>query len=77
MRNERQLSILSEEELSEIASSMELETVDPGWIGANLVFEGIPSLSYLPARTLIMFDNALPCALTDITHLSLRRRLHR
>jgi len=59
MRNERQLSILSEEELSEIASGMELETVDPGWIGANLVFEGIPSLSYLPPRTLIMFDNGV------------------
>jgi hypothetical protein len=57
MRNERQLSILSEEELAEIASNMNLDTVDAGWIGANLVFEGIPNLSYLPARTLIMFGN--------------------
>ena len=59
MRNERQLSILSEEEMTEIASSMNLDLVDPGWIGANLVFEGIPSLSYLPPRTLIMFDNGV------------------
>lgn len=57
MRNERQLSILSEEELVEIASNMNLDMVDPGWIGANLVFEGIPNLSYLPPRTLIMFEN--------------------
>lgn len=57
MRNERQLSILSEEELLEIASNMGLDKVDAGWIGANLIFEGIPNLSYLPPRTLIMFEN--------------------
>lgn len=59
MRNERQLSILSEEELKDIADNMSLEKVDAGWIGANLVFEGIPDLSYLPARTLIMFDHGV------------------
>jgi len=59
MRNERQLSILSKEELSEIASNMNLEKLEPGWIGANLVFEGIAKLSYLPPRTLIMFDNGV------------------
>ena len=57
MRNERQLSILSEEELSEIALNMSLDVVEAGWIGANLIFEGIPNLSFLPARTLIMFEN--------------------
>ena len=57
MRNERQLSILSEEELVEIASGMNLDVVEAGWIGASLVFEGIPNLSYLPPRTLIMFEN--------------------
>lgn len=57
MRNERQLSILSEEELVEIAANMALDKVDAGWIGANLVFEGIPALSFLPSRTLIMFEN--------------------
>lgn len=57
MRNERQLSILSEEELVEIACNMDLDKVDAGWIGANLIFEGIPNLSYLPPRTLIMFEN--------------------
>lgn len=59
MRNERSLSILSEEELSQIADGMKLELVDPGWIGANLVFEGIPNMSYLPSRSLIMFDHGV------------------
>lgn len=59
MRNERHLSILSEEELIEIAAGMQVEKVDAGWIGANLVFEGIPNMSYLPPRTLIMFENGV------------------
>jgi len=59
MRNERQLSILSEEELDEVAANMNLERLEAGWIGANLVFEGIPNLSYLPPRTLIMFDHGV------------------
>ena len=59
MRNERHVSILSEEELVQIAAGMELERVEPGWIGANLVFEGIPNLSYLPPRTLIMFESGV------------------
>ena len=56
MRNERQFSILSEEELEEIAQTMGIEKVDAGWIGANLVMKGIPNLTYLPSRTLLMFD---------------------
>ena len=59
MRNERMLSILSEEELLDIASGLDVDVVDPGWIGANLVFEGIPNLSYLPSRTLIMFESGV------------------
>ncbi len=59
MRNERQISILSVEELAEIASGMGLDVVEPGWIGANLVLEGIPNMTYLPSRTLLMFDGGV------------------
>jgi len=59
MKNERQLSILSEEELKEIAHGMGIEKLDGGWVGANLVMEGIPSLSYLPSRTLLMFEGGV------------------
>ncbi|MGI9350036.1 MAG: MOSC domain-containing protein [Rhizobiaceae bacterium] len=59
MRNERQISILSEEELAEIAPAMGLDAVDAGWIGANLVFEGVANMSYLPPRTLILFDSGV------------------
>jgi len=59
MRNERQISILSVEELAQIAAGMGAETLEAGWIGANLVLEGIPHLSYLPPRTLLFFDGGV------------------
>jgi hypothetical protein len=57
MRNERQLSILSVEELAAIAADMGLTKIEPGWIGANLVLEGIPAMTYLPPRTLLFFPS--------------------
>ncbi len=57
MRNERQLSILSVEELAEIAADMGLTQIEPGWIGANLVLEGMPAMTYLPPRTLLFFPS--------------------
>ncbi|MEM7462074.1 MAG: MOSC domain-containing protein [Pseudomonadota bacterium] len=59
MRNERQVSILSVEELALIADDMGLKEVKPGWIGTNLVLEGIPDMSFLPPRTLLMFDGGV------------------
>jgi len=58
MRNERQVSILSVEELAEISQAMSVN-VEPGWIGANLVLQGIDHLSYLPPRTLLMFEGGV------------------
>lgn len=46
--NERQVSILSVEEMAEIAARMGLEALDPARLGASIVIEGIPDLSHLP-----------------------------
>ncbi len=59
MRNERQISILSVEELDEIAAAMEIDKLEPGWIGANIVVSGIANLSYLPPRTLLFFEGGV------------------
>lgn len=59
MRNERQVSILSVEELGLIAEAMGLERVEAGWIGANLVLSGIPDMSFLPPRTLLFFEGGV------------------
>ncbi|MEO0327530.1 MAG: MOSC domain-containing protein [Pseudomonadota bacterium] len=59
MRNEQQVSIVSVEELADISQGLGIERIDAGWIGANLVFEGIPNLTYLPSRTLLMFEGGV------------------
>ena len=48
IRNVRQLTILSAEELAQIASKMGIESIDPAWIGASMVIEGIPDFSHVP-----------------------------
>lgn len=59
MRNERQISILSVEELTEISVGLKVEEVEAGWIGANLVLKDIPNMSYLPPRTLLFFEGGV------------------
>ncbi len=53
IRNNRQWSALSMEELAMIARSMQLEDINPGWLGANLLVSGIPGWSGLPSMALI------------------------
>ena len=48
IRNVRQLSILSAEELAAIAAAMGLATLDPGLLGATMVISGIPDFTHLP-----------------------------
>ena len=59
IRNERQLSIVSDRELSQIAELMGIESVEPEWIGANVVITGVTHLSMLPPRTLFFFENGV------------------
>jgi MOSC domain-containing protein YiiM len=72
IRNERQLSIVSLEELAAIARLLDIPTLEAAWIGANVVLEGVPHLSYLPRGThlfspagaiLIVTDQNAPCTL--------------
>jgi hypothetical protein len=55
VRNDRQLTIVSSVELAEVAEAMDLPAIQPGWIGANLVFADIPRLTFLPAGTKLFF----------------------
>lgn len=57
IRNTRQLSALSAEELEQIRTKMELNTIDPSWVGANLVVEGIPDFSQLPPSSRLIAAN--------------------
>ncbi len=46
--NVRQLSVLSAEELAAIATTMGAGALDPAWLGASLVIEGIADFSHVP-----------------------------
>lgn len=48
IRNTRQLSIVSAEDLEAIAAALDLEVLDPAWLGASLVLRGIPDFSRIP-----------------------------
>lgn len=57
IRNTRQVSILSQEELAEVAAALEVPRVLPAWVGANLELRGIPNLTMLPPSTRIFFPD--------------------
>ncbi|TNJ42026.1 sulfurase [Phaeobacter sp. B1627] len=48
IRNVRQLTILSEEELALIADEMGLDHIDPRHLGASIVIRGIPDFTFVP-----------------------------
>ena len=48
IRNTRQLSILSVEEMDAIAKSIGLDALDPTTLGASIILRGIPDFTYVP-----------------------------
>lgn len=72
IRNVRQLSILSEEEMMRIAEGMGVERLDPALLGATVVLRGIPDFTHVPPSsrlqaseglTLVVDMENLPCVL--------------
>ena len=57
VRNARQVSLLSVEELREIAGAMGIVCVKPEWVGANMVTADIPSLTLLPPSSRLQFPS--------------------
>lgn len=72
IRNTRQFSILSAEELAQIAARMGVDRLDPALVGATMLVEGIPDFSHLPpgsrlqgerGATLVVDIENRPCQL--------------
>ena len=59
IRNVRQISILSVEEMAETATAMGIDELKPEWVGASLVLRGIPMLTQLPPSARLIFDSGL------------------
>ncbi len=72
IRNHRQLSIVDEAELAEIAVTLGIESIAPGTIADNICTRGIPDLTQLPRMTRLVFGSGavlmlggenLPCTI--------------
>ena len=59
IRNVRQLSVLSAEQLDEIAAEMSLTRLDPSYLGASLVLRGIPDFTHVPPSSRLQAVNGL------------------
>lgn len=59
IRNTRQISIVSEEELAAIATALEIPNIEPAWLGANLSVAGVPAFTCLPPSTRLIFEGGV------------------
>lgn len=57
IRNVRQVTIVSREEMAAIAAAMALPELRPEWLGANLVLAGLPDLTLLPPSSRLVFPS--------------------
>ncbi|MEM9786332.1 MAG: MOSC domain-containing protein [Pseudomonadota bacterium] len=57
IRNVRQLSVLSAEQLDEIAADCGLSELDPALAGASLVIRGIPDFTHVPPSSRLQFPD--------------------
>ncbi|MGB7319160.1 MAG: sulfurase [Planktotalea sp.] len=56
IKNARQLSIVSQEELEQIAANMGVDTLTPDLIGASVMLNGIPDWSHVPPASRLVAD---------------------
>ena len=59
IRNTRQISILSREELAEVAERLDIPDIRPEWVGANMVLRGIPDFTLIPPSSRLIFENGV------------------
>ena len=57
IRNVRQLSVLSQEEVDSIAKGCNLDTLDPTLLGASIIVKGIPDFSHLPPSSRLIAED--------------------
>lgn len=59
VRNARQISIVSVEELSRIAAALGLDALDPRWLGASMMVEGAPDFTRVPPSSRLIFEGGV------------------
>ncbi|MBA4495058.1 MOSC domain-containing protein [Paenactinomyces guangxiensis] len=70
--NRRQITVLSAEECMDIAEKLQIDSLLPEWLGANLLLRGVPDLTSLTIGSRLLFPSGaglvcqgenLPCTL--------------
>lgn len=56
IRNVRQFSVMSAEDVAEIAARMGIAALDPAVLGASMVIAGLPDFTHLPPSSRLQFD---------------------
>ncbi len=57
IRNVRQATIVSAEELAEVAAKLGIPALPASWLGANMTLSGIPNLTLLPPSSRLQFPS--------------------
>ena len=57
IRKTRQISMLSVEDLSQVAANLGVERIEPDWLAGNLVVSGIPKFTEVPPSTRLLFSS--------------------
>ena len=65
IRNSRQISIVSAEELAVIADELGLPEVRAEWIGANILLAGVPRFTKIPSGTALVFPSGAVLIVND------------
>lgn len=55
--NVRQLSVVSAEEMAQIAAEMGLDALNPEWLGASVVVEGIEDFTHIPPSSRLQTES--------------------
>lgn len=73
IRNVRQLSVVSAEELEDIAAALGVDSLSPALVGASVALRGIPDFTHVPPSSRLMAEDSslglcidmenLPCIL--------------
>jgi hypothetical protein len=65
IRNTRMLSIVSVADLATASQRLGVARIDPAWVGANLLVDGLAWFSYLPRGTKLIFADGAILTLED------------
>jgi hypothetical protein len=68
IRNDRQVSIVSMEDLAEIAKALDLPQVRAEWLGANICLSEIPNFTHVPPFSRLIFSSGAVLSVSYENH---------